>query len=159
MSTFLRTRIVVLEDTEERVEWLKATFPQVEIEHCTDVVDFLRATRRPYALAILDHDLAGELGDSPEAAGVYDRGEAYDQFGLSGMDAVRVVDLDTPVVVWSANPVWGPRMLDALSARGVAYSAYRPFDTTHQMASVIREAYFHGAGVWLSGDYNDRIEA
>jgi hypothetical protein len=157
--TFLRTRIVVLEDTDERVKWLRDTFPQVDIMHCTDVVEFMQATRRPYALAILDHDLAGELGDSPEAKDTYDRGAAYARFGLSGMDAVRVVDLDTPVVVWSANPVWGPRMASALAERGVGWSAYRPFDTTHQMASVIREAYFYGAGVWLSGTDAIRIEA
>lgn len=143
--------IVVLEDTLDRVQWLRATFPGVEIVHCTNVVDFIVHTRRPHALVILDHDLAGALGDGPAAKAAYDAGA--DAYGLTGMDAVRVCDLDTPVVVWSANPVWGPRMADALVARGVAYVAQCPFFSVDdgRLANAIREAYFSSTGVWLWG--------
>lgn len=140
--------IVVLEDTQERVQWLEATFPGVNVRHCTNVVDFLKAIRTPHALVILDHDLAGELGDSPAAQATYDRGEAGDAYGLTGMDAARACGKHTPVVVWSANPIWGPRMRDALAEWGVPVVQY-PFRASLTMASIIREAYFTATGEWL----------
>ena len=142
------THIVVLEDTHERVAWLRETFPGVEIQHCTNVVDFMKHTRTPCALIILDHDLAGELGRSPEAKAIYDRGEAADLHGLTGMDAVRVCDTHTPVVVWSANPVWGPNMRNLLDERGVPH-VYYPFKADANMAGIIRDAYHSKTGVWV----------
>lgn len=152
MKNWLREHfrdIVVLEDTHERVDWLRAMFPGVHIRHAGTVVEFLKEIRAPHALVILDHDLAGELGDSPEAAAVYDRGDAGDAFGLTGMDAARACGRHTPVVVWSANPVWGPRMRDALDGWGVPVVQY-PFRADLNMAYVIREAYFTATGEWLN---------
>ncbi len=141
--------IIVLEDTIERVQWLRATFPDATVRWAPTVVAFLMEMRRPGALVILDHDLAGELGHTAEAAATYDRGEATDRYGLTGMDAVRACGTDTPVIVWSANPVWGPKMRDFLVARGVPV-AYYGFRADANMASVIREAYFTSTGVWLN---------
>lgn len=147
------TRIVVLEDTHERVQWLRDTFPGTEIDHAPDVVTFLKSVRRPYALAILDHDLGGDLGDGPDAKATYDAGTAGDANGLTGMDAVAACDRSTPVVVWSANPVWGPRMVDALVAHQVDHVVQAPFRADLRTANAIREAYFNSTGVWLSQGY------
>ncbi len=142
--------IIVLEDTPERVAWLRETFPDVEIEHVVDVVAFLKATRKPHALTILDHDLGGPgLAYTPEQ---YDRGEANDAYGLNGLDACRMCDHRTPTVVWSANPVCGPRMYNALEERRVPV-VYYPFRADANMAGVIQEAYFANTGVWLAQVY------
>ena len=130
--------IIVLEDTIERVKWLRATFPDVAVRWAKDVPAFLRELRRPGALLVLDHDL-GDRDYTPAE---------YDAYGLTGMDAARACGTDTPVVVWSANPVWGPRMRAFLVDRGVPVVQY-PFRAELNMALVIQEAYFHATKTWL----------
>lgn len=140
----LFTSVLVLEDTIERCHWLRATFPDMDVVHVYNVVDFLKARRVPHAMVILDHDLGGPDTLSPEQ---YDRGESVDAYGLNGMDAVHACDRLTPAIVWSANPVCGPRMRSALGDAGVPV-VYYPFRADANMASVIQETYFHATGIW-----------
>ena len=142
--TFVRS-VLVLEDTHKRVDWLRATFPALDVVHVTNVVDFLKARRVPHAMVILDHDLGGPDQLSAEQ---YDRGESVDAHGLNGMDAVHACDRLTPTLVWSANPVCGPRMRAALGDMGVPV-VYYPFRADVNMAAIITETYFTATGVWV----------
>jgi len=93
--------IVVLEDMETRINWLRSTYPEAEIVWHTTVKGFvacLESGIKP-TLVIFDHDL--DTAD-PNAR----PGQLHDVDGLTGADAARMMpELDCFAVVWSANPV------------------------------------------------------
>lgn len=96
-------RILVLEDTEERVEALRSWLPGSTIKHAVDVGAFIDAATWPGArwdVLILDHDLG-------EGAG-------------TGLEAVALLPDRNPClhIVWSVNPVRAPHMVQDLQRKG-----------------------------------------
>ena len=114
-------RVIVLEDAEYRVEWLERHVgDDVHVTHCADVETFttvLTALETPPNLVILDHDLGTGAPGGEGAAAV-----------------PHIPDnADYPVVVWSANPIAGPRMANDLTDRKIeAY--YAPFNIDEDYA-------------------------
>ena len=99
--------ILVLEDMEIRVVWLRTIFgDHVEIVWTTNVADFITTQARVapdrVCLIIMDHDL-----HLPGHAVV-----------PSGLVAARTMTLVAPVIVWSQNPEGAPSMRDELKRRG-----------------------------------------
>lgn len=99
--------IVVLEDSEERVTWLKKVLPQYKILAFVDVASFVKAVTESLTdlkLVIFDHD----LGHSRPPDGMYssenDMLLRYDEDGKTGHDAAHEVPkFDVPALVWSHN--------------------------------------------------------
>ena len=123
-------RILVLEDTLVRVQWLRRLVgDSAEVVHAMNVADFLDAFRGDEWLIILDHDLghakAGEMRLN------------YDVDGKCGMDAARALGPGCSVIVWSVNPVQAPRMVEVLEAGG-RVSIWIPFWQDEVLAHAIR---------------------
>lgn len=119
--------ILVLEDSLDRVEWLRKHMPETQLVlHATSVVDFeakLGETKGKLDLIILDHD----LGHAPPTPYVVDS-DSYDENGQTGYDAALAVphDIACPVLVWSMNHSAAKRMYEALVERGIV-AALLPF--------------------------------
>lgn len=108
--------IAVLEDREERIDWLKAICPHAHIVWSTNVVDFLvsvdvLALSAKLDLIILDHD----LGDFESSDNLI-----KDKNGHDGTDACLAITVykEIPVLIWSANPEMAPEMEKILKKRG-----------------------------------------
>jgi hypothetical protein len=107
-------KIVVLEDMEARVDWLRGKFPNAAIDwHTTvsDFVDCLRSGIKP-DLVIFDHDL--DTAD-PNAK----PGQLHDKDGLTGADAARMMPNPEHAMlwVWSANPIGARVIADIISQK------------------------------------------
>ena len=106
---------VVLEDTPERVEWLKGAFPDVRVVWAEEVDPFLRAVQKEekagtLKAVIMDHDL-----------GFYDHANDRDNEGQDGRDAAQLLELrdwDMPIIIWSMNPSGASRMAGILQDKG-----------------------------------------
>ena len=104
--------ILVLEDMDIRVQWLRKMFPATEIQWCSDVSSFQEVLRsRSPSVIILDHDLG------PGSVTSEDSG------GLTGYDAAKALRTNAPVLIWSVN-MWGSnRMSSVLADNGVVHRA------------------------------------
>ena len=115
----VRGSIIVLEDSPERVDWLRRNFSDVTILWATTVDRFSRLieSTSDVRLVILDHDLGQDDETWP-----------LDPTGKNGMDAIRCLGTNThhPFVVWSINTVEGPRMISELESLG-AIARWIPF--------------------------------
>ena len=106
---------VVLEDSPERVEWLKEAFPDVRVVWAEEVNPFLQAVEKEeksgaLKAIIMDHDL-----------GFYSRANDHDDEGYDGSDAANFLELknwDTPILIWSMNPSGANRMAAILKEKG-----------------------------------------
>lgn len=111
--------ILVLEDTQARVDWLRLN-TSCDIHHVSTVADFETAMLdddfRP-TLIILDHDL-GNFGPS---ATPYARGIEADPDGRTGAEAVPAIpdSFSGHVIVWSWNPPAAKLMTKILQERGL----------------------------------------
>jgi len=104
--------IVVLEDMQERIDWLQDTFPDtgvIWVKSVKQLLDELKFVGKDnVALILLDHDIGGQFAGSA------------DEDGLTGFDAAKSLTdwSDIPVIIWSINPVGAKKMHDALSNDG-----------------------------------------
>lgn len=107
-------RILVVEDDDGRVAWLRERLPEdvhlVVASSAGRAIGLLRLDRgHVYAGVMLDHDLQGHVAT-----------EADKQ--LSGTEVLntlmQTVSLDVPVLVHSMNPVDAPRMAKRLEQAG-----------------------------------------
>lgn len=106
--------IVVLEDMETRVGWLRAKLPDAEIVWHTTVLGFVDCLRSGVDpdVVVLDHDL--DTAD-PDAK----PGQLCDRDGFTGADAARMMpSLERAMIwVWSANPVGARIIADVVHHR------------------------------------------
>lgn len=131
--------IVVLEDMDVRVNWLKRNFGDTcEILWCESVESFFHELRtidrERIKLIILDHD----LGTGSMISEVEDRKLVipdpsketfpYDTNGENGMHAAQGLGpwREIPTVVWSINSARAPSMKKELEDRGTP-CAWIPF--------------------------------
>lgn len=93
------TKILILDDCVDRMVWLQREYPEYQVLFATTIVGFsYLLDQYPYpGLVILDHDL-----------GTVE----------TGADAVELVDITTPVLVWSNNIPAALRMGTTLQERG-----------------------------------------
>jgi len=107
--------ILLLEDTEDRVKWLRPICEArgAELVVAARVNEFIR-TCREHMLSdvralVLDHDLGGYAVPTT----------LQDADGLDGLDAVEQMPiLQAPVIVWSSNDQESPKMVSRLRERG-----------------------------------------
>jgi CheY-like chemotaxis protein len=103
--------ILVLEDNEQRVRWLRRIVREhADVLHTETVPDFLATLEIEPDLILMDHDL----------------GTTFD-----GRDAARHMETRSPIVVWSCNSTRGPQMVDILEERGLdVFPVWVPFGST-----------------------------
>ena len=122
--------VLVLEDQEVRVDWLRDTFPDfMEIIWSKTVSDFLQSCKDHAgvtAVAILDHDLGFDESVL----------QSEDVNGQTGTDAARLM-LPVPyVVIWSMNPGGSRLMRDILRDKKQRVR-YAPFASQDMLAGEI----------------------
>lgn len=104
-------RILVLDDSLERVEWLHKRLPAVLIQHVSTVEEFVDCLGddNTYDLVIFDHD----LGPDEE----------------TGFDAAKTFDapLTTDCLIWSVNPIGAKKIMYLLQDRGYVNVMHVPF--------------------------------
>lgn len=141
----LKKKIVVLEDSPERIDQLKKWFPNEEIAWYTNVKSFLEETWPIQAdlvkLIIFDHDLGSfkyEQGEIQE-----DGLLAYDPDGKSGHDAARELEASIycPVLVWSYNTQGAKNIAQALlkNLAGASKIYVAPFSKDYAYKKYIME--------------------
>ena len=110
--------ILVLEDNEQRVRWLRRIArSDADVLHTETVQDFLATLEIEPDLILMDHDL-----------GTY----------FDGRDAATNMETSSPIVVWSANPVRGPEMVTILDERGLdVFPVWLPFGSP-ELIQVVR---------------------
>lgn len=131
--------ILVLEDVEFRIKWLKDAFPEANVIWCQDVSSFVSTLRDitadDVALIILDHDLGS---NDPESGGVcvaLPGSWPLDKDGKTGSDAVKLLcksDIsqlwkNAPIIVWSLNTHYAEHMVSDLASDGYI-ATHIPFD-------------------------------
>ena len=101
-------QILVLEDKESRVRWLRRMFPRALIVWTDKVERMLAILRedRVWDLVLLDHDLNRDR---------------------TGMDAAREIRCIAPIVVWSPNVERAPAMVETLRLNGQNVVGWLPF--------------------------------
>lgn len=119
--------IVVLEDSKERMVWLRENFPDAIIKWSTTVDEFFdhlrTSSKDDIRLIILDHDLGSDDLATECQTLTMERGCSatcsLDENGQNGTHAVDGLDSwhEIPVVVWSVNTVEGPRMAARLKKK------------------------------------------
>ena len=129
-----RPTILVLEDMQIRVDWLRDAFPHATVVWLETVSDLMSSIAAlgpfPPALILLDHDLglgASHMEDDGSVL-LLDDGVSFplDVNGNNGMHAVDMMPDSmkvVPMIVWSIN---GPRAREM-----VARLTERGFVTTH----------------------------
>ena len=108
--------ILVLEDQETRIEWLSANMASsLTIMWAHNYVTFEGSLHLRPRVIILDHDLG-----TPE----------------TGYDAARLlpdrVDKETPIIIWSQNPVGSNSIKQFLDRQGFRLVAWLPFGLKNQ---------------------------
>lgn len=131
--------ILVLEDVDFRIKWLKDAFPDTNVIWCQDVSSFVAALRDNVAddisLIILDHDLGS---NDPIGGGIIvdiPGSWPLDKDGKTGSDAVKLLcqnDIslswkNVPIIVWSLNVRHAEHMVADLAGNGYV-AAQIPFD-------------------------------
>jgi len=114
--------ICVLEDSDERVAWLRRVFSGYEIDHHLSVTSFVEAlkvhaTTTRLRLAIFDHDLGyprrvadGFEGDE-DGTPLFN----FDKDGMTGEDAAKLCpELQCATLVWSWNSDGSRRIAHAM---------------------------------------------
>ena len=122
--------ILVLEDMDARVEWLRKTFKfSTAIWHETTVKGFQEKflelqKKRKLQLIILDHDLGGPWFDSKDA----------DE--QTGTDAAQWLQSQprVPTIIWSINAEGSKRMRSYLP-----WALHRPFVNLSKIQEAIYE--------------------
>lgn len=120
--------ILVLEDMEERVNWLRKTFRfGVTVYHETSVEGFKEKfeqleSKGKLNIVILDHDLGGPFFDSS------------DKHGLTGTDAAKwlLTKQRKPTIIWSVNPEGSKRMRGFLP-----WAVHAPFINMDRLRTAI----------------------
>lgn len=102
------TVVLVLEDTQARVSWLRDRFPELTVIHATNPLEFVEGWDQGPSLIILDHDLGLSAWDGYEACKL-----------LPELDP----HCTTPVLIWSQNPVGVGHMAQFLQRNG--WQVYR----------------------------------
>lgn len=106
-----RVDILVLEDHDVRIEWLREYFPDAVIMWAQNVTTFEGSLKYKPRMILLDHD----LGPLPE----------------TGYDAAKLlpdtVDAETPVLIWSQNPVGADNIKSYLKSNGFTTVVWLPF--------------------------------
>ncbi|MCP4204251.1 MAG: response regulator transcription factor [bacterium] len=100
--------ILVLEDNEMRIRWLQRLMRRrADVLWTDNVLDFLDTVEIDPDLILMDHDLGQEL---------------------DGRDAAKALYTSAPIIVWSANTLRGPQMVDILEQRGLdVFPIWLPF--------------------------------
>lgn len=119
-------KILVLEDTEARIAWLRRAFPQADITWAPIVSSFLDycMVDPGWDLVIMDHDLEGSY---PRVQGMYGAEPVPD----GTLAAREMVIGNWSVLIWSWNPDGAERMRDTLLGRLIdpAQLHVEPFGT------------------------------
>lgn len=110
-----KVSFVVLEDSPERVEWLKGAFPDIRIVWAEEMNPFLQAVEKEeksgaLKAVIMDHDL-----------GFYSHANDRDDEGYDGRDAAQFLNLrdyDIPILIWSMNSSGASAMAAILKEKG-----------------------------------------
>ena len=143
--------VLILEDALPRVEWFRREFPDIECIWAETVTTFFEQLsaldKSMLRLIILDHDLGDErTEDTPvwdpiggsfitaaQTATIVSGGTwPMGSDGKNGMHAVRELEgqQETPIIVWSINPVSAPKMAEKLKEKSYI-TAWIPFDTAY----------------------------
>ena len=131
--------ILVLEDMECRIDWLRDATKGHVVQWCKTVSALVAAQGTP-SLVILDHDL-GDLGTANFSVGAD---------GMTGLDAADCMPaVACPVLVWSMNPTRAPQMVQALQRRGMR-ATWAPYGT-ERCAATIALALVAGRGIAARG--------
>lgn len=118
----MKKKILLIEDSPERVEQLKKWFPNEEIVWHTNVSKFLEqetwAIQCNFVkLLIFDHDLGSYKWEQGE---IQNEGLlAYDSEGKTGHDAAKELEsnIQCPVLVWSYNSMGAQNIARELSPK------------------------------------------
>lgn len=116
--------IVVLEDNEQRVRWLRRIVrTSADVLHTETVQDFFATLEVEPDLVLMDHDLNTHF---------------------DGRDAARHMETSSPIVVWSANHLRGPQMVTILEERGLnVFPVWLPFGSP-ELLYIIRTTLREG---------------
>ncbi len=145
-------KILVLEDTYERVQWLRASVRgRARVVWARGVTSFRKLYTRfqdGTRLIILDHDLGLSRADALEfnsVTGLYTH--HHDPCndgpkGLSGADAASWLatfgwEIPCPVWIWSWNPGAAKDMLVTLAKGGVKVAVRQPFEGGRRDAEIV----------------------
>lgn len=131
--------IVVLEDQESRIDFLRQHFPHYEIVWFADVSPFLAAVkehRETLCLVVFDHDL-GRMGppDGPYSSPK----PYYDVEGKTGADAAYEIEpFGVPALVWSQNTPGRETICNLLSrGRKASWIQAAPFRATDEFRLLV----------------------
>src|SRR5262245_10158676 len=101
--------VVVLEDSDVRVQWLRDLMEPLgfEVRAHDHVQQFLRLVKDAgirLTGVVLDHDLGGYRMPI----------SLQDGDGLDGLDAAEKMPATVPTLVWSTNHIEAPKMVETL---------------------------------------------
>lgn len=110
--------ILCLEDSSDRLDYIRNQFPTVEFRQAVTPLEFLDGMDDQPAALILDHDLGLSEWDGYEAVKVMIETVIEDQIWDNGL----------PILIWSQNPVGTEDMYRSLIRWGftVAKCPYGP---------------------------------
>lgn len=134
--------VIALEDSPDRVKWLRAAVAPLQVVAHASVAAFVRdvahyARYKQIALVVFDHD----LGNMPPmgAGGMYAGPPApnYDPDGKTGLDAaIEVEPFNAPALVWSWNKEGRKRIGGELDGKAT-HIRLIPFSADVQLAAAI----------------------
>ncbi len=125
-------KFLVLEDTRERVTWLRNVVGgHADIVYSDNVLEFCELAEdldpAEVAAVVFDHDLPLNVS-KPKGTTFVTPKDLGDSNGLTGADAAkRVVTFDVPHLVWSCNDTGARTIRDNLRVRGVQDIEVVPF--------------------------------
>lgn len=121
--------VLVLEDTQERIDWIRSALPECEVKATKNVDEFVAWSTQPHCMAVFDHDLdeahyGGYAAEQP----------------LTGYDAAtKYGGFDQTLLVWSWNPIGAKRITALLAIRqDDTYVVQRPFATSASYRHLVR---------------------
>lgn len=157
-----KINVLIIEDDQTRVEWLRETFnKQFNILWHTSVNDFVRdysIIGIAWDLVIFDYDLTPDYGMPifdeskglwlvPTVESVVYNPYDKDKDNLNGLDAANLLPeankytKDTKFLVWSANPNGAPLICKKLKEKGYTRIVQECFDfyTKQRMKNKIQQ--------------------
>ena len=119
----MKPKILILEDSIERINWIKSIFDDhADIQWKDNVADFLQLVEvipeNELACLIFDHDLP--LGCDTTNEPVYIQNNLNDSNDQNGYDAACLLPYrNVPCLIWSVNPRGRDRIEAALKDKGM----------------------------------------
>lgn len=117
----MQLRVLVLEDSAERMKVLRPLLKDCEVDHYEDCGPALLGAKPPYDLLLLDHDLGGRTFVPSEDENT---GHTF-----VSSEVGQAVCRDTTVIVHSHNWDGAQRMVKAAKEAGASSAIWVPFST------------------------------